>query len=152
VQPPGYRLRPARPQDYDAIASVVDEWWGRPLMAGLPRLFLDHFHPTSLVAEDADGRLAGFLVGFVSPGRPGEAYVHYAAVGPPARGGGLGRALYERFFGLARDAGCTTVRAVTGPVNVGSMAFHRAIGFTVGDPVADYDGPGRDLVPMSRTL
>ena len=34
-------VRVARPQDYDAIASVVDAWWGRPMLDFLPRLFLD---------------------------------------------------------------------------------------------------------------
>jgi hypothetical protein len=43
-------LRPARPADYDAIAAVVDDWWGRPVLSSIPRLFLDHFHRTSLIA------------------------------------------------------------------------------------------------------
>jgi hypothetical protein len=37
-------LRTATPADYDAIAAVVDDWWGRPVRRMLPRLFLDHFH------------------------------------------------------------------------------------------------------------
>ncbi len=42
-------LRTAEPADYDRIIAVVDDWWGRPLRHLLPRLFLDHFHATSLV-------------------------------------------------------------------------------------------------------
>ncbi|GLY67949.1 hypothetical protein Atai01_45680 [Amycolatopsis taiwanensis] len=49
------RLRPATPDDYDRIVGVVDEWAGLPIRSGLPRLFLDHFHRTSLVAEDGVG-------------------------------------------------------------------------------------------------
>jgi hypothetical protein len=41
---------------------------------------------------------------------------------------------------------------VTSPVNVGSIAFHRSLGFSVSDPVADYDGPGADRVVFSRSL
>lgn len=67
------RLRSAEPDDYDDIAGVVDDWWGRPVRSSLPRLFLDHFHRTSLVAEDADG-LAGFLIGLLSPSMPDAAY------------------------------------------------------------------------------
>src|SRR6185369_13159513 len=66
-------IRPARAADYDPIAAVVDDWWGRPVLPGLPRLFLEHFHRTSLVAEE-DGALVGFLVGLLSPSRPDEAY------------------------------------------------------------------------------
>jgi hypothetical protein len=52
------RSRPARPEDYDAIAAVVDQWWGRPVLAALPRLYLDHFHSSSLVVDGPDGPVA----------------------------------------------------------------------------------------------
>ena len=145
-------MRPARPADYDAIAAVVDDWWGRPIGGSLPRLFLDHFHTTSLVAEQADGALAGFLVGFVSPARPAEAYIHFVGVSPDHRRSGLGQRLYEAFFDLARAEGRRVVRSVTSPVNSGSIAFHRRLGFTASEPVPDYDGPGRDLVTFRIDL
>lgn len=62
-------IKQARASDYDQVAAVVDQWWGRPVVASLPRLFLDHFWPTSLVAEDKAG-LAGFLIGWSRPARP----------------------------------------------------------------------------------
>lgn len=163
--PDGVRVRPARPADYDPIAAVVDDWWGRPILEVLPRLFLDHFHATSLVAEDdgpADGspdddgsgggRLAGFLVGFHSPSEPDQAYIHFVGIAPRQRGRGLGRALYEQFFATARDAGRTRVGAVTSPVNAPSIAFHRAMGFEVGGPVADHGGPGHPLMTFTRQI
>jgi predicted GNAT superfamily acetyltransferase len=131
--------------------AVVDEWWGgRELRPLLPRLFLDHFHDTSLVAE-MDGDLTGFLVGFLSPARADEAYIHFVGVRPDLRGSGLGRRLYERFFTLARAAGRGTVRCVTSPVNEGSVAFHRRLGFS-DELVGDYDGPGTDRIAFSRSL
>jgi GNAT superfamily N-acetyltransferase len=64
-------------------------------MAGmLPRLFFEHFTDTSFAAE-RDGRLVGFLAGFISQSRPGEAYIHFVGVDPAQRGRGLGRLLYE---------------------------------------------------------
>ena len=149
--PDGVRVRPARPADYDPIAAVVDDWWGRPILEVLPRLFLDHFHATSLVAEDDDG-LAGFLVGFHSPSEPDQAYIHFVGIAPRQRGRGLGRALYEQFFAAAREAGRTWVDAVTSPVNTPSIAFHRAMGFEVGGPVADHGGPGHPLMTFTRRL
>jgi hypothetical protein len=47
--------RQARPEDYDAVAAVADGWWGRPVLASPPRLFLDHFHRSSLVIEGPGG-------------------------------------------------------------------------------------------------
>ncbi|HEX4290839.1 MAG TPA: GNAT family N-acetyltransferase, partial [Trebonia sp.] len=74
-------LRTATPADYDSIAAVVDDWWGRPVRHILPRLFLDHFHATSAIAEAGDG-LAGFLIGILSPSLPDVAYIHFIGVHP----------------------------------------------------------------------
>jgi ribosomal protein S18 acetylase RimI-like enzyme len=144
-------VRTARPDDHDLIVRVVDEWWGRPIANVLPRLFIDHFHATSLIAE-LDGDLVGFLIGFHSPSARDEAYVHFVGVSPAVRGSGLARRLYETFFAAAVRDGCTRVRAITSPVNSGSIAFHRAMGFTVNGPVPDYDGPGIERILFERTL
>ncbi len=145
-------IRSARPEDYDAIVAVVDAWWGRPMAGLLNRLYLHHFCDTSLIAEDGDGELAGFVVGFLSPSRPGEAYLHFTGVAPVMRRSGLARSLYERFFAGAREDGRTVVKAITSPQNVRSIAFHTAMGFHCSQPVADYDGPGEDRVVFSRHL
>lgn len=145
------KIRAARPDDYDAIAVVMDDWWGRPVRASLPRLFFDLFYRTSLVADGPDGP-AAFLVGILSPSDDHRAYIHFVGVAPQARKLGLARALYEQFFGLARADGRPAARAVTSPVNTGSIAFHTALGFTVTGPVTDYDGPGRDLMVFEREL
>jgi predicted GNAT superfamily acetyltransferase len=145
------QLRTAEATDYDRVIAVVDDWWGRPLRHLLPRMFLDHFHATSFVAE-RDEDLAGFLIGFLSPSLPHAAYIHFVGVDPRSRGTGLGRLLYERFFALAAADGRRVVRAITGPVNSGSIAFHTAMGFTVTGPVEDYDGPESAKVLFERRL
>ncbi|HYN68378.1 MAG TPA: GNAT family N-acetyltransferase [Ornithinibacter sp.] len=146
-------VRPAAPVDHARIVAVLDDWWGGRAMADmLPRLFLDHFASTSLVADAADGALAGFLVGFLSPDQPGTAYVHFVGVAPEYRRGGLAADLYERFFSLARAAGSVQVKAVTAPINEGSQRFHQSLGFTVSEPVVGYDGEGGDRVVMTYGL
>ena len=155
------RIRPIRSSDYLTVISVIDAWWGGRHMADmLPRLFFEHFTDTSFAAE-RDGELAGFLVGFRSQSRPGEAYIHFVGVDPGERGHGLGRQLYERFFEAARAGGCDRVRAVTSPVNLGSVAFHRRMGFDIvpGETgpdgiavAAGYDGEGQDRVRFVRHL
>jgi ribosomal protein S18 acetylase RimI-like enzyme len=142
--------RTATPSDYDRIIAVVDDWWGREVHGILPRLFLDHFHRTSLIAETPDD-LAGFLVGFLSPSLPDTAYIHFAGVNPAFRGTGMARRLYETFFALARADGRTTVRAVTSPQNTGSIAFHKAMGFTT-TPATAHDGPTTDRVLFHRPI
>lgn len=151
VEGGGLAVRAARPQDFDVIIAVIDDWWGRPASRDLTRLFLDHFFGTSLVAEHG-GELAGFLIGFLSPAKPGEAYIHFAGVAPAWRGAGLARSLYERFFDRARQDERTVVKAITSPQNGPSIAFHQAMGFTASDPIKDYDGPSLNRVVFVRSL
>jgi ribosomal protein S18 acetylase RimI-like enzyme len=151
VEDRGLTVRAARPADFDTIIAVVDDWWGRAMSTLLPRLFLDHFFGTSLIAEH-DRELAGFLIGFLSPSKPQEAYIHFAGVAPTWRRSGLAGRLYEQFFDRARRDGRTVVEAITSPQNGPSIAFHRAMGFTASDPVKDYDGPSLDRVVFVREI
>lgn len=139
--------RTARPEDYDTIVAALDDWWGRPISAALPRLFLDHFCATSRVVEDDDG-LAAFLVAFVAPP---VGYVHFVGVRPDLRGGGLARNLYDDFAVRAAAAGCTEVRAITAPDNQDSRDFHVAMGFAATlEP--DYHGVGRPMLTFRRPV
>ncbi len=73
----------------------------------------------------------------------------------------MGRRLYEHFFEVVRQLGCTEVRAITSPVNTVSIAFHTRMGFAIlpGDAHIDgvavttnYDGRGNDRVLFQRDL
>ena len=151
VEDGGLTVRPARPEDFDTIIAVLDDWWGRPASRDLTRLFLDHFCGTSLIAEHG-GELAGFLIGFLSPAKSVQAYIHFAGVAPTWRGAGLARSLYKQFFDQARQDGRTVIKAITSPQNGPSIAFHQAMGFTASDPIQDYDGPSLDRVVFVRSV
>ncbi len=150
--------------DYARIVGLVDEWWGgRRMRALLPRLWFQHFAGTSWIADAPDGRLAGFVVAFVSQDDPATGYVHMIAADPNQRRGGVGRALYQRVFDDLAARGVRQVIAITWPGNRQSVAFHRAIGFRVDDgpetqnlygtpAYADYDGDGDDRVVFVRDL
>jgi ribosomal protein S18 acetylase RimI-like enzyme len=140
-----WEIRMARPDDHDAVMAVVDEWWGRPVAAAIPRLFLDNFYKTSLIAETPGG-LGAFLIGFMSPSNDDEAYVHFAGVHPALRGTGLGREMYRRFIAAAAEQDRTVIRAITTPGNHQSIAFHSRLGFEVTGPVANYNLPGTEHV------
>jgi ribosomal protein S18 acetylase RimI-like enzyme len=143
-------IRHAEAADYASVVDVIDEWWGgRQMAAMLPKLFFVHFRDTSFVAEE-DGALAGFLCGFRSQTYDDEGYIHFVGVSPDHRSAGLGRTLYERFF--AAIAPRTRVRCVTGTVNEGSIAFHKAMGFEVDCIDENYDGQGQARVLFVKTL
>jgi ribosomal protein S18 acetylase RimI-like enzyme len=132
------------PDDWGRVMAVLPSWWdGRDLRSLLPKVFFEHFRSTSLLVEHED-LLVAFLVGFFCADHPDEAYVHFLGVAPEWRRVGLARDLYRRFFGLARADGRGVIRAVTAPVNTGSVAFHTALGFSMLPGDAEMDG-----VPVS---
>jgi ribosomal protein S18 acetylase RimI-like enzyme len=150
--------------DHSSVIAVVDDWWGgRRLRDLLPRLWFQHFTGTSWIAETDTGRLAGFLVGFVSPDDPTTGYVHMVAADPNLRTQGLGRALYDAFIADVAGRGVRRVKAITWPGNRVSVGFHQAIGFRIeagpgtqrlyGTPAYPaYDGEGEDRVVFVRDI
>ena len=162
--PTGLTARIPVETDHPRIIAAITAWWETPnrALVGLllPRLFLQFFTETSRIVESADGEVAAFLIGFRSADDPRIAYIHFVGVGPDHRQAGLGRALYEDFFARMTELGCTEVRAITGPANLRSQAFHAAMGFTAhGDTdingvlaYPDYDGPEQPRVAFVRGL
>jgi GNAT superfamily N-acetyltransferase len=164
ADPSGLRFRRPTESDHARIVGLVDDWWGGRRMSGLlPRLWFEHFTGTSWIAEDGDGELLGFLVGFISPDDPETGYVHMIASNPNRRRRGLGAALYRRFFDDVGRHGVRRVKAITWPGNRVSVAFHRSVGFRLDDgpetqnlygspAYPDYDGDGEDRVVFVRKL
>lgn len=83
----GLSVRHPKVADHGRVLTVMDTWWGglggkmgsqrRALL--LPRLFFQHFADTSHLVEYRDGRLAAFLIGFLSQSEPSVAYIHSSA-------------------------------------------------------------------------
>jgi L-amino acid N-acyltransferase YncA len=150
--------------DHANVVEVVDEWWGgRKMRALLPRLWFQHFTGTSWVLEAPDGRLAGFIVAFISPDDLTTGYVHMVATDPNWRRAGIGRALYQRVFEDFVALGVQRIKAITWPGNRASVAFHTAIGFRIDDgpgtqrlygtpAYPNYDGWDEDRVVFTRDL
>jgi GNAT superfamily N-acetyltransferase len=138
--PKGLIVRNSRPADHQRIIAVMKDWWGgRDLTAMLPKLFLDHFCDTSFIIENEKDLIA-FLIGFLSPSKAREGYIHFVGVHPNFRGMGLGEFLYHRFFDICKENNRDTIRACTSPVNKGSIAFHEKVGFSISKGNGEVDG------------
>ncbi len=156
-----YETREAIVGDHARILDAMVDWWGgRDLRASIPKIMLIHFCNTSFVAE-ADGELAGFLIGFFSQTEPDTGYIHFAGVHPDFRNRGIGRALYGHFYDRCRAGGRKTVKSCTAPINRLSISFHQSLGFTIeeGDAVIDgvevsttHMGPKDPLVLFVKKL
>ncbi|OXS66045.1 GNAT family N-acetyltransferase [Lysinibacillus sp. KCTC 33748] len=154
-------IRLVKGSDYYVISPLINEWWGgRNMSAMLPKLFFDHFTQTSFIAEK-DGKLVGFLIGFLSQTHSNEAYIHFVGVHPEYRKHNIGKHLYNNFFNVVKQNNRSIVRCVTSPVNKVSIAYHTKMGFEIedGDRIVDglsintdYDGLKQDRVLFIKKL
>lgn len=154
--------RPLVADDHATVLATLAAWsGGQDMHALLPPVLFSHFSDTSLVVEDAEGSLIGFVIAFVSQTRSGTGFIHLVWVRPDARHLGVARGLYLRVFELLRRRGCHRVEAVTIPHNTGSLAFHDRMGFTAvghGGPPHEapadnhHAGPGQPRVSLERPL
>ena len=135
-------------EDFGFIVSVIDKWWGGPTSALAHPLFFHELGENALVVED-EGRIVGFLLGFITA--KGTGYIHLVGIDPGVRRRGVGRRLYASFTARAGELGMKCLKAITTPGNQGSIEFHRALGYRV-DLVTDYAGPGRDRYVFTRDL
>lgn len=155
----GLTFRTPTEQDYPDLLEALDTWWGDVGGANggadrarlLPRMFLQHFTDTSIIVEDQDDIVA-FLIGFLSQARTDQAYIHFVGVAPTHRRRGIANDLYRHFCDTARRHGRQSVHAITSVSNSVSQDFHRRMGFTVSDPVVNYDGRGGDRVTFALKL
>ena len=147
-------IRHAQPADYGRVIQHVNAWWGgREMAPMLPKLFFLHFEGTSFVAEDDDGRIVAFLIGFVSQTERRRG-VH------PFRGRRAGAAWLGRRARALRALLRRGERAWAAPSSAvsrrlrttDSVAFHEALGFEVDRVAPDYDGPGEDRVLFLKPL
>ncbi len=148
------KIRKLSENDYGLIIEHLNEWWGGRNMADmLPRLFFKYFSDTCFAVEE-NGKLIGFLVGFIAQNNKNIAYVHFIGIDPHFRKKGVGNTLYNHFFKMVAGMGCSKICAVTSVVNRNSLAFHTSIGFNVKESdtkidgisyFKDYDGVGSDM-------
>lgn len=138
-------------EDYFKVSSVLNDWWGgRPMTQLLPRLFFEHFQPTSFVIETED-ELVAFIIGFISQTNSNEAYIHFVGVNPNYRKQGHANHLYDLFIKTVKAMGCNKIHCITTPINTGSISFHEAIGFEV-QLSKDYAGKGQDRIIFSKSI
>ncbi|MEJ1240960.1 GNAT family N-acetyltransferase [Chryseolinea sp. T2] len=145
--------------DYVEIISNISEFWGSDRTLNLHHpMYVYEFGDTAFVIRE-NNRVMAYMFGFYAQTRP-MAYAHLVGVRADAQRRGLGSMLYHHFMSLARERGCKTIKAMTGPTNAQSIAFHKKIGMRLlGEinedgvtVVRNYSGPGVDRVVFEQDL
>ena len=146
-------------EDFNQVLAEFDQFWEHDRTIALHHpTIINEFGNTAFVIKDGEKVLA-YLFGFLSQTEP-TGYVHLLSVRRGYRRQGLANRLYAHFEQFARSRGCTRLKAITSPVNILSIDFHRSIGMLpTGEPdsrglpvVKDYAGPGRDRVVFLKDI
>jgi L-amino acid N-acyltransferase YncA len=146
----GITIEPMTMADLAAVLAGHASFWGdRDLRFLHLTALVQEFGETCLTARDGRGEITGYLIGFTTPRRTG--YIHAVAVRDTARGTGTARELYRAFARVAQGQGAVSLKAITSPVNTGSVVFHQRLGFGT-HRAEDYDGAGKPMMVMTRAL
>jgi [ribosomal protein S18]-alanine N-acetyltransferase len=150
IPTPGVGLRGFRPSDVPAIAEIVAEalreHYEPSLYASLSADWPEGF----LVAEDASGSPAGFLLGVHQV--PGEARVLMFAVRQDLRHSGVGSRLMETFFARCRARGFRRVTLEVRVSNVPAIRFYTHYRYSVIDLLRAYYSDGENGYHMAVEL
>jgi GNAT superfamily N-acetyltransferase len=141
------------------VLAEFDQFWEHHRTVALhhPTIIYE-FGNAAFVIKEA-GQVLAYIFGFLSQTEP-VGYVHLLSVRRGFRRQGLANRLYAHFEQYARSRGCSRLKAITSPVNVLSIDFHKGIGMLpTGEPdrqglpiVKDYAGHGLDRVVFIKNL
>lgn len=133
-------IRHIEPEDCKTILAVASNWWGSNYSSDMfSKWYIHHFRDTCHLAVE-NGKMIGFIMGFLSQSESDESYIRIVMVDPASRGKGVGRALYEEFFKSVGVLGRNVIRCVTAPRKKDSIAFHTRMGFVIEPQEQEFDG------------
>jgi GNAT superfamily N-acetyltransferase len=145
--------------DYHEITTNISDYWGsdRTLSVHHP-IFIYEFGNSAYVIKN-NNHVIAYLFGFIAQTSP-TAYVHLLGVHKDFRNKGIGTKLYNHFISYAKEKGCNKLKALTGPSNSLSIAFHKKIGMTLLgkknadgiEVVSDYSKIGQDTVVFEKEI
>jgi ribosomal protein S18 acetylase RimI-like enzyme len=127
-------------------------------------MFTKFFRNTSfLVKDSAEKSVLGFLLGFISPVDPNNAYIHILCVKPGFGKESIAAYLLQSFFEVLRDKGCRKVYLLTKPRNKVAVSFYKTLGFkeyendkTIDidglNVIRNYNGPGEHRVVFFKII
>jgi ribosomal protein S18 acetylase RimI-like enzyme len=142
-----FRLRDYRSEDFDELCRIDRLCFEREVAYTAEEMaaFLGAPGAVALVAEDARGRVAAFLV--AHRGR-----IITVDVAPGRRRRGLGAALIRLCERRLRAAGARTVRLETAAGNRAAQALYESLGYTQVRRLARYYPTGEDAWVMEKSL
>ncbi len=133
------KIRLMKPDDFEAIVAIDEKIMGASRKeyyeAKFGRLFgSKDYVPASLVAEENDGKVVGFVMGELYIGEYGifqeEATLHTIGVDPGHQNRGIGRRLIDEFVDHLKEMGVSKVYTLVDWNDSDLIHFFSANGFS----------------------
>ncbi len=151
-------------EDFIVISEVAEKC--SPMTTernSIYHIFTKFFKNTSLVVEDEDRRVRGFLLGFISQDNPENAYIHLLCLEKSLRGRKIAADIVNEFIKIISSLGCRKISLITKPSNKTAIRFYNKIGFLSdkSDKTVEinginvfkgYNGPGHDKVVFFKFI
>lgn len=143
-------VRPVRLDDLTAVALLEREAFGDDAYAAMTlRQFYDIAGSLFLVATHAD-RVVGYGLILPEAERASGCFVSMAVTAEWRRHG-IGQALMQAMLVTKRTQDFHMIWLTVEPNNDPAIRLAKAFNFAVTDTVADYYGPGKNRLVMTRT-
>jgi GNAT superfamily N-acetyltransferase len=126
-----FQIRPATPDDREAIVALLTDRWGGETMVVRDTFYRPADLPAFVAVDGPD------LVGLVTYA-PGSENWEVMSLDSLVPGHGIGSALLDRLEEAARAVGCPRITLVTTNDNIDAMRFYQRRGYRIAaiDPAA----------------
>ena len=137
---PGFLLRPARPEDAEAIAELDVASFPPPwLTPATAEALIAQATLLRILEDTAGGRAIGYLG--LRRDAPGAGFVSGIAIPPDYHRRGLGEALLRWALAWFREQGLKRAALTVNTGNAPAIALYRKLGFVPGEMGFDYRRP-----------
>jgi [ribosomal protein S18]-alanine N-acetyltransferase len=145
-----YVIREFKPEDFEALWRMDQECFPPGISYSKPELksYIRRRGAVTLVASDAEGKAAGFIVGHAGS----TGHVITIDVAAAARRLGVGSLLLKSAEERLRAAGVFAVGLETAVDNVSALSFYKRHGYSVIRTWPRYYSNGVDALVMKKDL
>ncbi|GBC78656.1 Aminoalkylphosphonate N-acetyltransferase [bacterium HR08] len=149
-------LRDYRPEDFDRLCEIDRLCFppGIAYTAEEMRLYIADRRTFTIVVEEPEHRIVGFLIARLEPGRRGARVGHLVTIDvhPDQQGRGIGSRLLREAERRLRQAGARAIFLETAVDNHGAIRFYEKHGYRVLKRIRGYYLGEMDAFRMGKAL
>ncbi len=144
---PEVTFRQPNVADGPAIWRLVEEAGTLDRNSSYAYLLLCRDFAETCVVAELEGKLCGFLTGYMPPGHADVIFVWQVGVAPQARGSGVARGLLKQLLLQTSSRGIRYLETTIAPSNTASRALFSSLARRLGTEIVESPGFPAELLP-----